>query len=128
MPAPGFGQAVSFKWWPARETAYDELYIHGTLNDMNGTAEDFGEHTFFGDAEYFYGLEIGYFWKRKFPADFDHVHLNVYFADEHSKFPGFIDEIIPNEAGWGFKLAGSKQWGPLVGFGNYTYNTAARPG
>ena len=32
--------------------------------------------------------------------------------------------VLPNKAGAGFKLAGEKQWGRIVGFGSYTYNTA----
>ena len=88
---------------------------------MNGDPEKFGLDTFFQDRQYFYGLEVGYYWKRNFPADFDHVHLDVFYADERNEplVPGF-----PNKAGGGFKLMGSKQRGRLVGFGSYTFNTA----
>jgi len=118
IPAPGFGQAVSFEWWPSKDS---ELYVQGTLNDMNGSVSSFGLDTFFQDRQYFYGVEVGYFWKRNFPADFDHVHLDVFYADERAEpaVPGF-----PNKAGGGFKLMGSKQRRRLVGFGGYTFNTA----
>jgi len=118
IPTPGFGQAISFEWWPRKNS---ELYVQGTVNDMNGAVDDFGLDTFWQDRQYFYGLEIGYFWKRNFPADFDHVHLDVFYADERAEptVPGF-----PNKAGGGFKVLGSKQRRRLVGFGSYTFNTA----
>ncbi len=118
IPHPPFGQGVSFEWWPNQGS---ELYLQGTLNDMNGDPERFGLDTFFQDRQYFYGFEIGYFWKRNFPADFDHIHLDVFYADERAEpsMPGF-----PNKAGGGFKVLGSKQVGRLVGFGSYTFNTA----
>lgn len=124
MPMPGFGQAVSFKWWPFRRADLKSLYVHGTLNDMNGEAEELGFDTFV-KGQYFYGLEIGYNWKRNFPKDFDHAHIDVWFADERTRPEG---SPLPNEAGWGFKVAGSKQCGRLVGFANYTYNTAEGAG
>ena len=116
IPSPAFGQAVSFKWWPKEDS---ELYVLGTLNDMNGDPERIGFDTFFELHQFFYGLEIGYFWRRG-PGDFDHVHLNIFYADEKDTQPAFL----PNEAGGGFKLLGSKQWGRWVAFGSYTYNTA----
>jgi hypothetical protein len=116
IPAPAFGQAVSFKWWPDEASP---LYVHGTLNDMNGDPERFGLDTFFEERQYFYGLEVGYFWRRS-QRDFDHVHFNLFYADEKdSQLP-----FLPNEAGGGAKVLGSKQWNRLVGFGSYTYNTA----
>jgi hypothetical protein len=116
IPAPAFGQAISFKWWPHKDSS---LYVHGTLNDMNGDPQELGLDTFFNERQYFYGLEVGYFWRPSL-RDFDHVHLDLFFADEKdSQLP-----ILPNEAGGGAKLLGSKQWGSLVGFGSYTYNTA----
>ena len=116
IPAPGPGQGGSFEWWP-REGS--EFYVVGTLNDMNGSAERMGFDTFFEKRQFFYGAEVGYFWRRS-PGDFDHVHFDLFYADEKdTQAPG-----LPNEAGWGFKLLGSKQWGRIVGFGSYTYNTA----
>jgi hypothetical protein len=121
IPHPPFGQAVSFKWWPKEESS---LYVLGTLNDMNGDPERIGFDTFFEQHQFFYGLEVGYHWKRKFPFDFDHIHLDVFWADEKdTQPPGF-----PNQSGGGFKVLGSKQWGRIVGFSSYTYNTAAGGG
>jgi len=122
MPAPGFAQGVSFKWWPFRRPDLKSLYVHGTMNDMNGSAEDFGLDTFV-KGQFFYGLEIGYHWKRKFPKDFDHAHVDIWYADERTD-PYDLPSGLPNKAGWGFKLAGSKQCGRFVGFANYTYNEA----
>jgi len=116
IPAPGPGQGISFEWWP-REGS--ELYVVGTLNDMNGAAQRMGFDTFFEKGQFFYGLEVGYFWRRS-PSDFDHVHFDLFYADEKDTAP----DILPNEAGWGLKLLGSKQWGRIVGFGSYTYNEA----
>jgi hypothetical protein len=118
IPAPGPGQGVSFEWWP-REGS--ELYVVGTLNDMNGSAASMGFDTFFQKAQFFYGLEVGYFWRRS-RGDFDHVHFNLFYADEKS--PKIQPTGLPNKAGWGLKFLGSKQWGRIVGFGSYTYNTA----
>lgn len=117
IPSPPFGQAVSFKWWPIDGSP---LYVFGTLNDMNGDPDRVGFDTFFELHQFFYGVEIGYFWKRG-QTDFDHVHLDIFYADERTARTG---PGSPNEAGGGFKLLGSKQWGQVVGFGSYTYNTA----
>ncbi len=116
IPAPGPGQGVSFEWWPIEGS---ELYVVGTLNDMNGHAERMGFDTFFNLGQFFYGLEVGYFWRRS-RGDFDHVHFDLFYADEKDTQP----QGLPSEAGWGFKVLGSKQWGRIVGFGSYTYNTA----
>lgn len=116
IPAPAFGQAVSFKWWPKEGSGF---YVHGTLNDMNGDPTELGLDTFFDEREYFYGLELGYNWRRS-PRDFDHVHVDFFYADEKSSQPAFL----PNEAGGGFKVLGEKQKGRWVSFGSYTYNEA----
>ena len=79
IPAPAFGQAVSFKWWPEKESSF---YVHGTLNDMNGEPGRSSAWTPSStERQYFYGLELGYFWRRG-PRDFDHVHLDLFYADE----------------------------------------------
>ena len=116
IPAPGFGYGAAFKWWPVRESTF---YVHGTVNDMNGDPEEYGLDTLFDESQFFYGLEVGYFWKRSL-RDFDHVHLDVFYADERDSTP----VGLPNEPGGSFKLLGSKQWEDLVGFGSYTYNQA----
>jgi hypothetical protein len=117
MPIPGPGLGVSFEWWPIEKST---LYVVGTLNDMNFTVgENFNWGSFFDESQYFYGLEIGHNWVRA-PGDFDHVHLNLFYSDGVAQsLPGF-----PNQPGGGFKLRGSKQWGRIVAFGSYTYNTA----
>ncbi len=118
IPWPTYGLGFAFKWWPIEGS---ELYVVGTLNDMNSNPTDRGlDWSTFGRGEYFYGVEIGKFWRRE-GGEFDHVHLDIFYADKRSiRNP----DTLPNEAGGGFRLAGSKQWGRWVGFGGYTYNTA----
>ncbi len=116
IPAPGFGQGLSLQSWPRKDS---ELYFIATVNDMNGDPEDLGLDTFFDERQYFYGVELGYFWRRD-KSDFDHLHFDLFYADKKdSQLP-----FLPNESGWGFKLLGSKQYGRLVNFGSYTYNEA----
>lgn len=118
IPYPTYGLGGAFKWWP---TEGSELYVVGTLNDMNGDPNVRGlDWSTFGRGEYFYGLEFGYNWKRE-SGEFDHVHLDIFYADERStRSP----DTMPNKAGGGFKLLGSKQWNRYVVFGSYTLNTA----
>lgn len=118
IPYPTYGLGVAFKAWPIEDS---EFYVTGTLNDMNGNPnERHLDWNTFGRGEYFYGLEFGYNWRRE-NGEFDHLHLDVFYADERStRSPN----TLPNEAGGGFKVLGSKQVGPYVGFGSYTYNTA----
>ncbi len=118
IPYPTFGLGSAFKWWPIRDS---ELYVVGTLNDMNGDPNVQGlDWSTFGRGEYFYGIEVGYFWRRE-GGEFDHLHLDIFYADKRStRSP----DTRPNKAGGGFKLLGSKQWGRYVGFGSYTFNTA----
>ena len=118
IPYPTYGLGIAFKAWPIKDS---ELYVVGTLNDMNGDPNlrglDWGT---FGRGEYFYGLEVGYNWKRE-NGEFDHIHLDLFYASERStRSPG----LLPNKAGGGFKLLGSKQRGQLVGYGSYSFNTA----
>jgi hypothetical protein len=109
---------ASFRWWPIKDS---ELYVVGTLNDMNGDPNARGlDWSTFGRGEYFYGTEIGYFWRRD-GGETDHLHLDVFYASKRStRSP----DTLPNVAGGGFKLLGEKQIGRFVGFGSYTYNTA----
>jgi hypothetical protein len=118
IPYPTYGLGAAFKWWP-REGS--DLYVVGTLNDMNGDPNARGfDWSTFSRGEYFYGIEIGHFWRRE-DGEFDHFHFDLFYADERStRSPN----TLPNEAGGGFKLSGSKQWNRFVGFGSYTYNTA----
>jgi hypothetical protein len=117
MPIPGPGFGVSFEFWPVEDST---LYVVGTVNDMNFTIEEnFRWGSFFDEADYFYGLEIGYNWVRG-QGDFDHFHVLFFYADTRKE----LAPVFPSRAGGGFKLRGSKQWGPWVAFGSYTYNTA----
>jgi carbohydrate-selective porin OprB len=113
-PPPGFG--ASFRWTPFADPG---VYVVGSLNDMNAAVDEFdwGNITEFG--QFFYALELGKTWRRD-KADFDHLHFLLFYADKRATAPA----IIPNKAGGGFKLAGSKQWDRIVGFGSYTYNSA----
>jgi carbohydrate-selective porin OprB len=117
MPFPAPGLAATFEYWPFRDS---ELYFEGTINDLNAEAEEYNWGDALKEKDFFYGLEVGYFWKRS-QGDFDHLHLNLFYADERAEpaLPG-----APNEAGWGFKVMGEKQMGRFVGFGSYTYNNA----
>ena len=118
IPYPTYGLGVAFKWWLSKDS---ELYLVGTLNDMNGDPNARGlDWGTFGRGEYFYGLELGKNWKRK-GGEFDHLHLDIFYADERStRSP----DNLPNEGGWGFKVLGSKQINKWVGYTSYTYNTA----
>ncbi len=116
VPTPPPGLGLSFRWLPIDKS---ESYIVGTINDVNAEVESYEWDNVFEFGQFFYGLEFGYNWRRS-RADFDHVHLLLFYADEKDTQP----PVFPNEAGGGFKLAGSKQWDRLVGFGSYTYNTA----
>jgi carbohydrate-selective porin OprB len=119
VPYPTFGFGAGFKWWPDEDDS--GFYVAGSLNDMNGdpNLEGFGWSTV-GRGEFFYGLELGYDWKRA-KDDYDHVHLLLFYADERStRSP----DTLPNKAGGGIRIHGEKQWDRWVGFGGYTYNTA----
>lgn len=116
MPFPGPGPGVSFEWWPRKGSAF---YVAGTLNDMNTESRAVDFSTVFDYGQFFYGLEVGTFWRRKL-TDFDHLHLTLFYADaKATQAP-----IFPSKAGGGFKIAGEKQRGKWVGFGSYTFNTA----
>lgn len=118
VPAGPPGLGAAFKWWPIPES---NLYVIGMFNDINAVAGEFDWSALFDEGEIFAGAEVGYDWQRS-ENDFDHVHLTVWYADEASQ------KVFPTESGWGFKVHGSKQWGQVVGFGNYTYNDAVGGG
>jgi hypothetical protein len=62
VPYPTFGFGAGFKWWPDEESG---LYIAGSLNDMNGDPNLQGfDWSTVGRGEFFYGVEVGYDWKR----------------------------------------------------------------
>jgi hypothetical protein len=117
QPIPGPGLSAAFELWPIEDSP---LYVVGTVNDMNFEVEEWTWDDAVSEADFFYGLEVGYNWVRA-PGDFDHLHVNLFYADkpEENPLPPF-----PSESGWGFKVLGEKQMGRFVGFGSYTYNTA----
>ncbi len=116
VPTPPPGLGASFRWSPASGSP---LYVSGTINDMNAEPGEWSWDNAFDYGQFFYGLEVGYNWRRGL-GDFDHLHLLVFYADKKdTQLP-----IFPNESGGGFKVLGSKQWDRIVGFGSYTYNTA----
>ena len=112
---PGFGAA--FKWFPKTDS---ELYVGGLVNDINSEIDELDWGPIFSTGDVFAGVEIGHNWKRlgKKGGELDHVHLTLFYADEPTR------KEFPAESGWGAKLAGEKQWGKFVGFGNYAYNTS----
>ena len=117
VPFPGPGLGAAFELWPIKDST---LYVVGTVNDMNFEIEEWTWDDAIDDADFFYGLEVGYNWARA-PGDFDHLHLNLFYADKPAENPL---PIFPSKSGWGFKILGEKQMGRLVGFGSYTYNTS----
>jgi hypothetical protein len=117
IPYPAFGAGVSFRWRPFD----DGFYINGAVNDMNGNPGVTPLNwSYLNHNQLFWGMEIG---KHFFRAngEFDHVSLNIFYAGTRSIFD---PNIAPNEAGGGFKINVERQWGDLVGFASYTYNTA----
>ena len=119
MPWPGPGLGAMFEWWPIKDSP---LYIIGTVNDMNADPGSFSWGNAFDYKQFFYAVEVGAH-VGQFPRNFDHYHLTLYYADEKDTQVGG-SAFLPNKAGWGFKVAGEKQWGKIVGFANYSYNTA----
>ncbi|KXX70485.1 carbohydrate porin [Flammeovirga sp. SJP92] len=114
LPIPAPSLAMAFNWKPIEGNS---LYIAGSVQDNNLVAGEFDWGSVFRNGEVFTGLEIGKHWFRG-EGDFDHAHLLVFHTDQVSTSP------LPTSSGWGFKVHGTKQWGKLVSFANYTYNTA----
>jgi len=120
IPAPAQGPGFAAKWWPIEDS---QFYVTFVLNDVNGNPNngwagiDFNS---LGKGELFYALEFGYKWERP-GGEFDQLYVTAFYVDERStRSP----DTLPNKAGGGFKLLGSKQIGSWVGFGSYTLNTA----
>ncbi len=114
---------IGFNWHPIEGS---ELYVKGVINDLNVEAGEFDWSGLFEYGEIFTALEIGKHWRRG-PSDFDHAHIMFFYADKKSSAGVVVqDQFIPlpTSSGWGFKVHGTKQWNKLVGFANYTYNTA----
>jgi Carbohydrate-selective porin, OprB family len=70
-------------------------------------------------GQLFVGVETGKQWRRD-NGEYDQLSLLVFHAGTRS----IINPSGPNAAGGGFKILGEKQWGQIVAFANYTYNTA----
>ena len=120
----GFG----FNWYPKKGSK--DLYVAGVLNDLNVEIGKVNWGSLFRYGEFYAALEIGKNWRRS-PGNFDHLHIMFFYADRKSTAGRKIDDQFipfPTSAGWGFKVAGEKQWNKLVAFANYTYNTAAGGG
>lgn len=117
--APGFG--IQFDLRPIKD---NELYFTGIVHNQNSEVEVYSWNEFFTKHDLYYGLEVGYFWKRS-PGDFDHVHLTVVYADapaEPTPVPTLLG--VGNTAGWALKALGSKQIDRWVVFASYSYNQA----
>jgi Carbohydrate-selective porin, OprB family len=118
IPYPAFGAGLSFRWRPIEGGG---LFMNGVLNDMNGNPSQGSlnwSHLQLGQL--FGGIEVGKQWRRE-NGEYDQLALDVFHAGTRSIFS---PNTTPNKAGAGFKILGEKQWGPIVGFAAYTYNTA----
>jgi hypothetical protein len=118
IPYPAFGAGLSFRWRPIPGRG---LFINGVLNDMNGNPSQGSlnwSHLQMGQL--FGGIEIGKQWRRE-NGEYDQLAVDIFHAGTRSIFS---PNTTPNKAGGGFKVLGEKQWGRLVGFAAYTYNTA----
>jgi hypothetical protein len=110
---PAFG--LNMKWWPVEG---EDLYVVGTITDINGPppgTRDYDWSGIFDTGDLFAGIEIGNYWKRS-ERDFDHLHLDVWYASEASQ------KVFRSDGGIGFRIAGQKQIEQWVGFANYSYN------
>ncbi len=119
IPLPTFGFGASFRWTPSARDP--DLYVVGTINDMNGDPASQGLNwSTVREGQFFYGVEIGKRWRRP-DGTFDHLHLDLFYADDRStRNP----TTSPNAPGGGFRVYGEKQFGRVVALGGYTYNTA----
>ncbi len=118
IPYPAFGAGLSFRWRPIEGNG---MFINGVLNDMNGNPSQGSlnwSHLQLGQL--FGGVEFGQQWRRE-NGEYDQLALDVFHAGTRSIFN---PNTTPNKAGAGFKILGEKQWGRIVGFAAYTYNTA----
>jgi len=119
---------IGFNWYPKKGSK--DLYVAGVLNDLNVEIGKMDWSSLFKYGEFYAALEIGKNWRRS-PGNFDHLHIMFFYADKKSTAGRKINNQFipfPTSAGWGFKVAGEKQWNKLVAFANYTYNTAAGGG
>ena len=118
IPYPAFGAGLSFRWRPIPGSGF---FINGVLNDMNGNPSQGSLNwSHLQSSQLFGGIEIGKQWRRE-NGEYDQLALDVFHAGTRSILN---PNTTPNKAGGGFKILGEKQWGRLVGFAAYTYNTA----
>jgi hypothetical protein len=118
IPYPAFGAGFSFRWRPSWGNG---LYVNGVLNDMNGNPSQGSLNwSHLRLDQLFGGVEVGKQWRRA-NGEYDQLALLVFHAGTRSIFN---PDTTPNKAGGGFKVLGEKQWGSLVSFAAYTYNTA----
>jgi hypothetical protein len=119
---------IGFNWYPIKGSK--DLYVAGVLNDLNVEIGKMDWSSLFRYGEFYTALEIGKNWRRS-PGNFDHLHVMFFYADKKSTAGVKVNNQFipfPTSAGWGFKVAGEKQWNKLVAFANYTYNTATGGG
>jgi hypothetical protein len=118
IPYPAFGAGMSFRWRPVDG---DGLYVNGVLNDMNGNPSQGSLNwSHLQLKQLFAGVEFGKQWLRE-NGEYDQLAVLIFHAGTRSIF---APTTTPNESGAGFKVLGEKQWGRIVAFANYTYNTA----
>jgi len=117
MPFPGPGLGAAFELWPIKDST---LYVVGTVNDMNFKIEEWNWDDAVRDKDFFYGLEVGYNWARA-PGDFDHLHLNLFYADKPAENPSQIFSSRESEPDFfqrirmGLQGAGRKANGTVSG-------------
>ncbi|MDJ0905440.1 MAG: hypothetical protein QNI96_05430 [Woeseiaceae bacterium] len=100
------------------------FYATGHVSDINSRVDELNVGNIFDTGDVFVAGEFGYNWARMGAdgPELDHVHLLVFRADRAS------EKFFPTTSGWGFKLAGEKQFGKWVTLLNYAYNTASGGG
>lgn len=118
IPYPAFGAGLSFRWRPIPDSG---LFINGVLNDMNGNPSQGSLNwSHLQMDQLFGGIEIGKQWQHE-DGEYDQLAVDIFHAGTRSIFS---PNTTPNKAGGGLKVLGEKQWGRLVVFAAYTYNTA----
>jgi len=105
IPAPDQGLGVAM-----RITIADNYYVLGGIADANGDPTDPGNcfSSFFGDAEYFTHMEVG--WALSYAKRFsDNIHLTAWHVDRR--------ENAGTDSGWGLAFSFSrlfaKKWEPF---------------
>ncbi len=112
---------VTAKLAPASPTGF---YATGHVSDINSRVDELNVGNIFDTGDVFVAGELGYNWARMGAdgPELDHLHLLVFRASRAS------EKFFPTSSGWGFKVAGEKQFGKWVTLASYAYNTAAGGG